>query len=573
MNLPKLGSLQNLSNKEYRCSEASKLKKEYSSPACLFKLEMVKPGLYSIMNMKNQKYFQNTIKTMASAVKSDKQLWRFIDQGNGNCAIQNVYNNEYMTKHASQLSSKIGGAELWRVADREDKSLYPVYEESFYGGLKNKKTSEYRNDHAKQMSSSFKIPNCLYKMIKLGNGNYLLQNQDNYEYLQSSIGSMAKIFNSDKQEWILAKTDNAYTIQNVKNKEYMTNKASQLSSKVKGDGEKWTFPSISTERTEAWMKKYSYLIGSLPLSKICMPGSHDTGTFIQTYGTTWGTVRNTKTQIFDMQMQLMQGIRYFDIRPAYYKEEFHTVHCSNMGGSLGYQGAIGMSLSEAFLQLDAFLKQHSDELVILSFSHFMNWDNRNKDPKLTPEQQTKFLNLVKETLGDHLFCDGYSSLPKKIFNNIIKKGNVIALFNDIDIKESDSDIGFWKKSAFHSKGGYSNTNNLSKMISNNDPEHPGQLQKLQSHNREKETTPFMFLLSWQLTLQGIQNVAGKSILDLAAEANKALNPTLSEWMSNGIINENVYPNIINTDACYNEKTHAVGLSVEICKLINKLIPA
>lgn len=85
----------------------------------------------------------------------------------------------------------------------------------------------------------------------------------------------------------------------------------------------------------------------------------------------------------------------------------------------------------------------------------------------------------------------------------------------------------------------------------------------------------IFELYWTLTLSDTQNAVGgldptggSSILSLAEEANDALISTISQWVDDGTINVNYYPNIILLDDCSEDKTRAVAASLGVIRIIN-----
>lgn len=581
--IPKYGSLKNKKVDKFRCNKATHLEKDYKSPECLMKFVKIVDNIYSIKNMQNQEFFQSSISNMSTGISSDKQLWRIEPYGDvtNGYTVQNVNNNEYMTNKASQLHGGTPGEEeIWIIQKRDIVSV--DLKKSYYYSMKNQKNSEFRTSSATKLSKDMIIPKCIFKNIKFSNGNYGVQSQDNYEFFQSNISTMALKVEGEKQEWkvqpISNESTDIATIKNADNNKYMTAHASQLHSGTPGIDEQWKIDTFNCKGTSSWMGDNWDLIADKPLNKICFPGSHDSGTYHPTSLTAFGWVGNTKTQIFDIQMQLMQGVRIFDLRPALNKGEFYTHHASKVAGVL--QGAIGENMEYVFAQIKAFASESSNEkeLIILNFSHAIRWsDKGGKEHNLSDYQRQQFISLVESELGDLLIRREATQLTELIFSDLIgdKSRNILALFssNEFETDSAATRRGIWNKKYYRSKGGYSNTNNLQQMISEkNDDATPSQLIRLEKSNRSlsENKDSFMFALSWQLTLSGFQSaIDSPSILSLAEEANSALYPTLIDWLNSGIINKDVYPNTINTDACWDDKTEAVKLSLEIMRCINK----
>ncbi|ASS48025.1 MAG: hypothetical protein A3D31_00960 [Candidatus Fluviicola riflensis] len=569
----------NNENGEYRCNHAKSLRDNYSSPDCLMQLIPSGEDLYAIRNEANGEFFQDTIGSMSSQVSSDAQLWYIKPYGGTKNAytIQNAKNEKYMTRKASQLHKGTPGKdEVWIIENRQE-VITEDLANSYYGSLQNNENGEYRTDRATHLSKTMEIPTRLFKMIKLTNGHYAIQNQGNYEFFQSSISIMATNIVDNGQEWNIQPVNNKdglYTIQNVKNGEYMTSHASQLHGGTPGKSEYWKIEKYPYLKTASWMGDNWNLLANKPLNKICIPGSHDSGTYEHSGLTAFGWVGNTKTQIFDIQMQLMQGIRVFDLRPALHNGAFFTYHASNVAGKL--QGAIGAKMEDVFAQIRAFMSkpEHKHELIVLNFTHAMRWSGGGYKYDLTDNQKQQFIELVKLELGNLLIKRKATQLTELTCGDLLSNSaNIICLFDngEFGTTESETEKGIWNSTYFKTKGSYSDTNDLEKMIYTKEGD-KNQSQLIQLRNSDRSfkanQSSFMFELCWQLTLGGFQSTVNTtSILELAAKANPALKPTLKQWMKDQIINKTVYPNIINTDACQESVTGVVELSLEITKHI------
>jgi hypothetical protein len=321
------------------------------------------------------------------------------------------------------------------------------------------------------------------------------------------------------------------------------------------------------QKPSSWMGDHWDLLSKRPLYRMCFPGSHDSGTYMSTHQTSFSSERVTKTQILDIQGQLMQGVRYYDLRPVVYGDEnaFYTAHSSDLTKiGLGYQGAIGAELRAALDQVRAFVSQNRKELVILRFSHCTSWGRSD----FSDLERERLFALIKQSLDGVLICGDETDLCGVTMGTLIARGNVIAVF-DLGATQLSSREGIWAAQALESRGGYSDTNEVPSMIRCEKKDHLGQLNQLAASKRSSHEKPFLFELCWQLTLQGKQNgpTGTVSILDLAAEANAALFDNVKGWLGNEI-NPDVYPNVINTDACEEAGTRAVELSISI----NKMLP-
>ncbi|CAB4067799.1 unnamed protein product [Lepeophtheirus salmonis] len=113
-----------------------------------------------------------------------------------------------------------------------------------------------------------------------------------------------------------------------------------------------------------WMWEDKDLIGSVPLNKLMIPGSHNSGSYLDFLGLSRINIiyRYTVNQGEDVWNQLLYGIRYLDIRVGYYKdtpEKFWVVH-----------DFVRMNpLYEVLSDVRRFL-QRTNEIVIMDFHRF-----------------------------------------------------------------------------------------------------------------------------------------------------------------------------------------------------------
>ncbi|MGB0521833.1 MAG: hypothetical protein ACPGJS_02675 [Flammeovirgaceae bacterium] len=297
-----------------------------------------------------------------------------------------------------------------------------------------------------------------------------------------------------------------------------------------------------------WMTSNWDLIASRKLSQVCLPTSHDSGTFIHTLGTVFGTERVTKTQSYDFGNQIAQGVRSFDIRPAWVDtgiiQGWYTAHSSKLP-VIGVQGAVGANLATAFTQMSTFFSDASNnkELLILNLSHFIDW---NTGKMLSKAQMATLFDLIRKHIG-HLLVkanDDQLNLAGETMESLLAKGNIIVLIDDdYPLDAGASKFGFWTNKNLPINGSYANTNNVNQMIQD-------QRAKMEEY-QHSDQQDFLMSISWQLTLQGTQNVPGRSIsiLDLAAQANIKMLPTLTGWLADKTINTQIYPNLLQTDNC------------------------
>jgi hypothetical protein len=187
-----------------------------------------------------------------------------------------------------------------------------------------------------------------------------------------------------------------------------------------------------------WMLHSRSWIGTRSLSRVIMPGTHDSVTARISYSAKISRDQNipypvnylryvgvgfmigkfaanwTKTQGMDTAEQLRHGIRYFDLRIIARKDTYWTVH-----------GQIGDRLSQVLSEVREFIREHVGEIVILDFNHLYC---------MTEERHEDLLKEIKEKLGEEKLIR-QSHCPNGVFNSsyneLIEKGQVIVLYYNL----------------------------------------------------------------------------------------------------------------------------------------------
>ena len=120
-----------------------------------------------------------------------------------------------------------------------------------------------------------------------------------------------------------------------------------------------------------WMGDLGDDISSTPLTELTIPGAHDAGTYTLddtasddgNASACWGVddtvcASYMQAQDRDITTQLDEGIRYFDLRV-----------CSDGGLYVICHGFEGAFLVQVLAQVQAWVREHPHELVILDFNH------------------------------------------------------------------------------------------------------------------------------------------------------------------------------------------------------------
>lgn len=143
--------------------------------------------------------------------------------------------------------------------------------------------------------------------------------------------------------------------------------------------------------------------GDRTIASLVMPGSHDTGTysisadspFVSScaamprivYSLAAGVVAKwAKTQTQSLGAQLRAGARYFDVRPAWVNNEWVTCHT--------LAGASMEEITGRNSELQQFLRDHPNEVVLIDLSHVYGGDASNREA---------LKSLIKTNLGEFTY--------------------------------------------------------------------------------------------------------------------------------------------------------------------------
>jgi len=285
----------------------------------------------------------------------------------------------------------------------------------------------------------------------------------------------------------------------------------------------------------------SEMLGAQPdkpiaLVDICLPASHDAGMYLTQYCTAFGNSGNTQTQYLPMKQQLEAGLRLFDFRPTYFRDEFYTWHETKCDGL----GCHGDKLKNILLATREFLDTHH-ELVILELSHFCH----------TSATDTAFLSLLTSTLGDHIYRESIPSdipLIKRPLRQMLpagsKTGKVLLLIESASHTIDYRAKGFFNSDEEHAVGGWTNDNMYPQLC-----EH-----QLAQFSKYPGNGTNLFTLAWQITQHDEQALrsalaphARVAIYKGSYKANHQLPGFLDSLIRSGDIHRGKIPNIIWSD--------------------------
>lgn len=212
---------------------------------------------------------------------------------------------------------------------------------------------------------------------------------------------------------------------------------------------------INLEKNKNWMTELTSKQKSLPLNKLKLPGSHDSGAHKINYETSLKSVLAQENRWFKIACklggkiklinkyitkwalandrsvydQLMLGIRYFDFRITYITDVgfivSHAFMCER--------------LNDVLFDIKCFLDNHEGESVVLHVKHDYN------QRKSMNGQTLAVINCIKSGIGQYLYpqISEYPSLQDMTLTN----KRVLCIYphtNNVDIWSEDKFSAPWK---------------------------------------------------------------------------------------------------------------------------------
>ena len=140
---------------------------------------------------------------------------------------------------------------------------------------------------------------------------------------------------------------------------------------------------------QQWMKYYSDVLGKLTLTKMTLPGTHDSGTYepVSVFGSAW-----IKTQNLSLRDQLNRGIRVLDLRIGQNSPGDYII--SHDTWRTKY------SLSQALQEVKDFISATDKEIVVLDFHRFIQLGDQSFDYDQLKAQVKSSLNGYYLPVGE-----------------------------------------------------------------------------------------------------------------------------------------------------------------------------
>ncbi|VVC29078.1 PLC-like phosphodiesterase, TIM beta/alpha-barrel domain [Cinara cedri] len=255
-----------------------------------------------------------------------------------------------------------------------------------------------------------------------------------------------------------------------------------------------------------WMNELPAEIKSMELSKLFIPGTHDSGaydTFSDPIILNTLYLKYVYTQDYSILGQLCYGARYLDLRVGYYNYSDHTYVRSVWWI---YHGIIRIRPLRYILQdIKVFIEQ-TKEVVIIEFHKFEKGFNMLK-------KHNQFYKFCKSILGEHNIADNTGW--KKSLKDLQDEGRrIIIIYNYLPTPEIEPPVlkpihRYWPNApnlrCFKKYGEY-------------------YLKSVQNHNDSKH--PTLFMAEFTPRVVGVISSLSSGV----RHNSKTVNPTVNNWI-------------------------------------------
>ena len=182
-------------------------------------------------------------------------------------------------------------------------------------------------------------------------------------------------------------------------------------------------------------------IGGRPLTTLPIPGTHDSGTYSMTRNSPWALtgisdfglltklpgwlgVKSrvapwSKTQPNDVFTQLVDGIRYLDLRLSNEADGIYIEH-----------GLRGPAIDEVLTDIARFAEARPREVVLVDMARFTNFDATAHTALLEQIRQTLGRRLAPDTLGASATLPDFWASDR----------NIVLIYSDPAVADADADL-------------------------------------------------------------------------------------------------------------------------------------
>ncbi|KAL5118019.1 hypothetical protein ACEQ8H_004003 [Pleosporales sp. CAS-2024a] len=272
--------------------------------------------------------------------------------------------------------------------------------------------------------------------------------------------------------------------------------------------------------------------------------SHDAGMSTFNPGTIGANFANTQTQYLDISGQLLAGSRYFDLRPVLSNGQWVSGHYSALENDVQdiWVGGNGQSIADIIRQINEFTAQYQ-ELIIINLSHTLDTDNQYKD--LSQTQWNSLFDTLKALNNRYTVSHpGTTDLTTQVLGEFITDRASVLIFAQLPSGirlGTYADQGFYSSANFPLYDSYSNTNDISKMESDQFAKLAANRNIVSDAGARKDR---FHVFDWLMTQQPEDVlVRDRAILNLAAAAFDRL--VIDGWNA---FTPQRFPNVLLVDA-------------------------
>ena len=300
---------------------------------------------------------------------------------------------------------------------------------------------------------------------------------------------------------------------------------------------------VSSNPPEDWMHQTYERIQCLTLRQLCVPGSHDSGMSEFNQGAGLAVAADTVTQTMNIYDQLVNGARWFDIRPVIAGGHWATGHYSYSTDL--WHGGNGQYMDAIIDEINQYTSTHQ-ELLILDLSHGLNTDifEGDENNHLTQDDWNDLMNYLLSINNRVTGMSDVSDLSQLLVSSFIESSPaVLIIIRDTTAEGTDVDLGDFADQGFFTSDQYPLYNSYANSDDQDDIE-SDQFDKMHSIRTSADSEPF--LLSWTITEDVgdiIGTIIGDSIVGFAEDFNDRIYPDLWPQLSS-----DTYPNVLAVDA-------------------------
>ncbi|PPQ70197.1 hypothetical protein CVT24_003913 [Panaeolus cyanescens] len=203
---------------------------------------------------------------------------------------------------------------------------------------------------------------------------------------------------------------------------------------------------MAPDLSKRWMMNHRKVFGDRPISELCLPGSHNAGSFRRGYHTVYGTEHNVVSQTRPIFDQLELGVRCLDIRPCLTSPKPNAPPgnwaCGNFTGpavdKVQWQGANGIELHDAIDDINRFTQDNIEVVFVEITRVYRVFIGKSTAPSGREPNQDEWNSLISllSTIKNLFTVQRAGEKPTSLYNYTLNrfigsgKAAVVVLVSD-----------------------------------------------------------------------------------------------------------------------------------------------